>query len=218
MSTAKDTLGRRIATMEAKIAARRSKRNPEKSSSDDLMGEIEALERKAGFWMDDDAGTSDCGESGMGSYMEDEIVLDDDSGMGYMEDEIVLDDDSGMGYMGDEIVLDDDDDDDDDDIDFDDVEEDIFLASEDKPGIEDEITQDYLNDVVEERGKEGLATEPSMLDAAPTGYVARLKSASARLDRVATHLEKQGRKKMAYRVDTIADAIDARIAKEVGDE
>jgi len=203
MSTAKDTLGRRIATMEAKIAARRSKRNPEKSSSDDLMGEIEALERKAGFWMDDDAGTSDCGESGMGSYMEDEIVLDDDS---------------GMGYMGDEIVLDDDDDDDDDDIDFDDVEEDIFLASEDKPGIEDEITQDYLNDVVEERGKEGLATEPSMLDAAPTGYVARLKSASARLDRVATHLEKQGRKKMAYRVDTIADAIDARIAKEVGDE
>ena len=203
MSTAKDTLGRRIATMEAKIAARRSKRNPEKSSSDDLMGEIEALERKAGFWMDDDAGTSDCGESGMGSYMEDEIVLDDDS---------------GMGYMGDEIVLDDDDDDDDDDIDFDDVEEDIFLASEDKPGIEDEITQDYLNDVVEERGKEGLATEPSMLDAAPTGYVARLKSASARLDRVATHLEKQGRKKLAFRVDTIADAIDARIAKEVGDE
>ena len=53
-----------------------------------------------------------------------------------------------------------------------------------------------------------------MLDAAPTGYVARLKSASMRLDRVAGYLEQQGSKKLAFRIDQISDAIDARIRKE----
>ena len=58
-----------------------------------------------------------------------------------------------------------------------------------------------------------MATNDSTLDAAPTGYVARLKSASARLDVVAGYLEKSGRTAMALRIDKIADSIDARVAK-----
>ncbi len=89
-------------------------------------------------------------------------------------------------------------------------------ASEVDPnGVEEEITQDRFK-AVEDLRDADLSTEDSMLDAAPTGYVARLRSASARLDRVAEYLEKHGKKAMAFRVDKIADAIDARIQKEEG--
>ena len=88
-------------------------------------------------------------------------------------------------------------------------------SSEEDPDIEDEITQDYLDAVLGLRRGEGqLVTAPSMRDVAPKAsgeYVKRLKRASARLDRVATYLEENGRKKLALRIDTIADAIDARI-------
>ena len=81
----------------------------------------------------------------------------------------------------------------------------------DPNGVEEQITQKRFTEVEDlEHGTE-LTTEDSTLDAAPTGYVARLKQASARLDVVATYLEKSGRKELAFRVDKIADAIDQRL-------
>jgi hypothetical protein len=41
-----------------------------------------------------------------------------------------------------------------------------------------------------------------------------LKSASARLDKVAEYLEKNGRRELAFRIDKIADAIDAKVKQE----
>lgn len=116
-------------------------------------------------------------------------------------DDVVLEDESYMqSYMDDEIGM----------------EEDAeVFASDSDAGAEDEIDQDYLDDVLkEEKDPASIVTDPSMLDAAPTGYVARLKSASARLDRVADYCEKQGRNKLAFEIDQISDAIDARIKKE----
>ena len=83
----------------------------------------------------------------------------------------------------------------------------------DQNGVEEQITQKKFTEVENlEHGTE-LATEPTTLDAAPTGYVARLKNASARLDAVAEYLEKTGRTQMALRIDRIADVIDSRVAK-----
>jgi len=81
----------------------------------------------------------------------------------------------------------------------------------DPNGVEEQITQKRLTEVENlEHGTE-LATGDSMLDVAPTEFVARLKNASERLDAVATYLEQTGRTEMALRVDRIANAIDARI-------
>lgn len=83
----------------------------------------------------------------------------------------------------------------------------------DPNGVEEEITQKRFTEVEDlEHGTE-LTTDDSMLDAAPTGYVARLKKASSRLDAVAEYLEKSGRKQLAFRIDKISDAIDQRLAK-----
>jgi hypothetical protein len=82
----------------------------------------------------------------------------------------------------------------------------------DPSGIEEQITQDKFHAVEDlEHGTE-LATDKTTLEAAPTGYVANLKQASERLDKVAAYLEKHGRVKEAFRIDKIADAIDQRIA------
>jgi hypothetical protein len=87
-----------------------------------------------------------------------------------------------------------------------------MMASEDSPGVEDEITQDSLSEVEGEAHGEEQTTDDSVNDAATASeYVRRLKRASARLDRVASYLEKEGRKDLALRIDKIADAIDARI-------
>jgi hypothetical protein len=91
-------------------------------------------------------------------------------------------------------------------------EKEVKASLVDPKGVEEEITQDYLTEVEDlEHGTE-LATDDSMLDAAPTGYVAKMRSASARLDAVANYLEKTGRKQMAHQIDKIADAIDQKIA------
>lgn len=83
----------------------------------------------------------------------------------------------------------------------------------DPNGVEEQITQKRFTEVEDlEHGTE-LATGDSMLDVAPTGYVARMRNASARLDRVADYLEKSGRMQLAMRIDRIADAIDVRVAK-----
>lgn len=95
----------------------------------------------------------------------------------------------------------------------DDKKEDEKKASiVDPNGVEEEITQDRFTEVEDlEHGTE-LSTGDSMLDVAPTEFVARMKNASSRLDAVADYLEKTGRTAMALRIDKIADAIDSRIA------
>jgi len=127
-----------------------------------------------------------CGPSYMTYMDEDEIDIVDESNMSYMDEDM-----DEMTYMDDDEMV---------------------TAEE---GVEEDITQEYLTDVLDEVRDPGtIDTDESMLDTAESGYTARLKSASMRLDRVATYLEKQGRKKLAFRVDKIADAIDARIKQE----
>ena len=211
---AREALARTIASLEERLASsdqtqsRRTRKTAKpESPRARLLAQIDTLERQAGY-MDDEM-ESACGVS----MMDDDIELDED----IYEDDAMMDEDSDISMMD----LDDDDDDDDDDLVGApvvlDVEDDTFLASEEDPfGVEEEITQDYLDDVAEEEvNPDKITTNPTMLSTAPTGYVARLKSASARLDRVANVLETQGRNELAFRIDTIADAIDARIAKEV---
>ena len=107
-----------------------------------------------------------------------------------------------------------------DDEDEDDKGEEATCASEQAPGIEDEITQDKFSEVEGEEHGEELATADSMEEVgrqvgrktvASDEYVARMKKASERLDRVAEYLEKHGRRELAFRIDKIADAIDSRI-------
>lgn len=127
--------------------------------------------------------------------MDDEPGMDEEPDMMYMDDEPGMDDESGMAWM---------------------EEEEVGCgrtSSEVSPGVEDEITQDYLDEMLEETSSTVETTGDSMLDVAPTEYVARLVRASARLDRVATYLERQGRVNLATRIDAIADAIDARAKK-----
>jgi hypothetical protein len=81
----------------------------------------------------------------------------------------------------------------------------------DPNGVEEDITLDRFTEVEDlEHGTE--LSDGLPLDVAPTEYVARLKSASSRLDAVASYLEKTGRTTMALRIDKVADAIDARVA------
>ncbi len=76
-------------------------------------------------------------------------------------------------------------------------------AMQRKAGAEDKIDQDYLTDV------EGITHTPSGV----VPSIRKLRSASVSLDRIADQLEKQGKIALAYRVDRVADEIDARIAK-----
>jgi len=231
-------LEKRVAMLERKLGSRRqpvAKRSPRQT----LAAEIDELERRlnAVSYMDD-MGIDDMGmeedimELGMDDLeaaplVDEATVVDevgdivepavdegiDEFGISYMDDDAGLNDGINMGeeLMMDEPMM----------------EEDImeeeevycgdFAASETSPGVEDRITQDYLSDVQGERHGEELATDDSILDAAPTAYkaseeyVSHLQRASARLDKVASYLEKEGRIELAERIDRIADAIDARI-------
>lgn len=101
-----------------------------------------------------------------------------------------------------------------DDEDKDDEKKEEVTASEVDPnGVEEDITQKSLTEVEGITHGEELTTGPSMGAVAPTRseYVARMRSASARLDAVAAYLEKHGRRELAFRVDAIADAVDAKI-------
>jgi hypothetical protein len=100
-----------------------------------------------------------------------------------------------------------------------DEEEPVVASLADPNGIEEQITQDRFTEVEGERHGEELASAASALavgEESPTkpsgaGYVARLMKASERLDKVAEYLEKNGRRALAFKVDKIADAVDARI-------
>jgi len=209
-----EALEKRIAALERKMG---QTAEPTQGKST-LAAEIDDLERRlsAGY-MDDDMEMGIEDELGM-----DELGIEDELGM----DELGIEDEPGMMYMDEDEI-------------FEDVivepaeaEEMVELTMDDvatdelgcaqasdereasltRPGIEDQITQDYLDEVAELRpGAAELETAPSMLDVAPTGYTARLVKASARLDKVAELLEKNGRKELAFRVDKISDAIEARI-------
>jgi len=195
-------LEKRIAALESRLGG--TARAPEGEPT--LAAEIGALERRLTamhMYMDDDAVEDEpgCGEVGM----DDELaVIDEDVGM---DDELaVIDEDVVIEPPEAEEMVE---------LTMDDVAGDEMgcaQASLTKPGIEDQITQDYLDDVAELRpGAEELSTAPSMLSVAPTEYTARLRKASTRLDTVAEYLEKNGRTELAFRIDKISDAIEARI-------
>jgi hypothetical protein len=215
MTKRRNNIRREIASLEAKLNKPSRKARSKKSSEDDILealGGLEDLVKQAcGESFMDDMDYEDVEISEMG-YMDEDMsemdYMDDDySEMGYMDEDM---DDSEMGYM--DYM--------DEDMDF---EEDVVLAEDGpvsthppvQPGAEEDITQDYLDDVLEEeKSPSSIVTEPSIQDAAPGGYVANLKRASARLDRVSEYCEQQGAVKLAYRIDQIADAIDTRIEKE----
>lgn len=98
-------------------------------------------------------------------------------------------------------------------------------SEEDPAGVEEEITQDYLSEVNEVApGSDGSPDADLVIDVAPTtASMERLTEASARLNRLASYVEREAVKtkskkwmKVAYRIDQFGDAIDARIrqAKE----
>jgi hypothetical protein len=205
MTTERNGIRRQIASLEAKLS-RKPRRQASESSEYNILqalSGIEAMVKEA------------CGESfmdedmSMMKYMDEDddydVDIDMDDDMDYMDDDMDY-----MGYM-------------DDDMDYmgymdDDFEEDILLAEDgtDYPnvptGAEEEITQDYLDDVLNEfKNPSSIVTDPTIQDVAPGGYVARLMRASSRLDKVAGYCEQQGSKKLAFRIDQIADAIDSKI-------
>jgi len=198
-----EALEKRIAALERKIG---QTAEPTQGKST-LAAEIDDLERRlsAGY-MDDDMEMGIEDELGM-----DELGIEDEPGMMYMDEDEIFEDVIVEPAEAEEMV----------ELTMDDVATDELgcaqasderEASLTRPGIEDQITQDYLDEVAELRpGAAELETAPSMLDVAPTGYTARLVKASARLDKVAELLEKNGRKELAFRVDKISDAIEARI-------
>jgi len=198
-----EALEKRIAALERKMG---QTAEPTQGKST-LAAEIDDLERRlsAGY-MDDDMEMGIEDELGM-----DELGIEDEPGMMYMDEDEIFEDVIVEPAEAEEMV----------ELTMDDVATDELgcaqasderEASLTRPGIEDQITQDYLDEVAELRpGAAELETAPSMLDVAPTGYTARLVKASARLDKVAELLEKNGRKELAFRVDKISDAIEARI-------
>lgn len=175
------------------------------ASRKSLIAEIEELEGKlSSDYMDMMDG--DASEDSM-DWMEEEVIAEPPMDM--MDDDDFDDDEMEIDVVDDSL------------LDEDDVIEEIedacggpMMASEvDPSGVEERISQDYLDAVEEVAHGTELATAPSISKVAPTKskYASRLKSASMRLDRVAEYLEKNGRKDLALRIDKIADAVDERI-------
>jgi hypothetical protein len=232
-----DSLRNRIATLERKLGTRPTAARQGRTT---LAGEIASLERRLGAMsymddeldsMGDDVVVGDTLEVGMGDELDpmDEVGMSDDLGLDDVDDdpmdedldldEVDMDEDLDLDEVGmDEVGMDEVGMDEDLDLDEDFCTGPKF-GSETKPGVEDEITQDYLSEAEGEAHGDEMTTDDSMIDAAPTGHVAsreyasRLKRASARLDRVAEYLEANGRKPLARRIDRISDAIDARSKK-----
>lgn len=104
-------------------------------------------------------------------------------------------------------------------MDDDDEDDGVVASLKDPSGIEEQITQDKFSEVESERHGEELASADSMLavgrevgrKTVASDSVARLMKASERLDKVAAYLEKHGRNNLAFKIDKIADAIDAKI-------
>ena len=135
-----------------------------------------------------------------GRYMDDALVEDEFMDDALVEDVLVEDDE----FM-------DEDDLDDEFMDDDIIGEDEFMAGlveyETEGGIDDDISQDYLDDVLESTGVSVQTTD--IRDANARKY----KGAVRKLEAIANHLEQHGRKKVAYRLDQICDRIDSEIRK-----
>lgn len=188
MSRSRAALMREIKALQAEIDGQEKPRRARQETPEEAVRTaLDGLKR---------AVKAACGPS----YMDDE--------MAYMEDDVQTEE--ILEALPDEEVPGEDIEEDESDMSY--MDEDFMAADE---GVEDDISQEYLDDVLEERRDPStIDTDESTLDAAPTGYTARLKEASGRLDKVANYLEKQGRVELAERIDKIADAIDARIQKE----
>jgi len=230
--TQQKSLGERVAALEARLVKNQPNEASDSSTHAErqrmtLAEEIDDLEsRLSAMYMDEDID-----ELGMDDLDTDDIDMDDLDMDGMepegVEETTVIDETGDLGNMTPEPV----------DEDLDEIEEccdepgmdmdepetasDDRAASEKKPGIEDEITQDYLSEMEDVAHGEELATQPDTNAAARNTtpksaakeYVARLWSARQRLDRVANYLEKSGRRKLAFRIDKVSDSIDARIKK-----
>lgn len=83
----------------------------------------------------------------------------------------------------------------------------LMTSSEEKKDVEDDITQDSLTEVEDEAGSK-VDTEPDTKSV--VSFESRIDEATKRLDRVATYLEKQGRKDLALKIDKLSDALDAQ--------
>lgn len=192
MSKEREAILADITALEAQLDGKRPARQARRKSSGNnilaALGQLEEMVKEAcGESFMDDVDT----EAILEALPDEEVPGEDMDEMGYMDDE------SACGYMDDASMM---------------AADEPAAQPAVEDGAEDEIDQDYLDDALEtQKNPASVVTDQSMLDAAPTEYVARLKSASARLDRVAAYCEQQGRTKLAFRIDQIADAIDARI-------
>jgi hypothetical protein len=153
------------------------------NSNEDLMSEITALEDE--LMADDDADSDDKPVAASKSRKADddmEMVADDD------EDKDMFADDE------EEMVAD--------------VEEEMVADVEDTIGDPfDDVSEVLAPDAPSGKGIDVVSKKASKAKFAST-----LKEAARRLDRVAEYLEKSGKKKLAYRIDLIADAIDEKIS------
>lgn len=198
----REALRRQIASLEEKLDKREAKASG--NTDDELVkafrGLQAAVKKACGESYMDDVDT----EQILEALPDEEVPGDDMDEMSYMdhEDEMsYMDDMDEMSYMDDEMSYMEDE------MSYMDDEDEMYMAEDTEP------TQEYLDDVEEEAGST-VQTEDSMEGVARKSYVAKLKKASTRLDRIADYLEKQGNKEMALRVDKIADAIDTRIEQE----
>lgn len=96
-------------------------------------------------------------------------------------------------------------------------DEDVTTASEEIPGIEDDITDTGIggDPTVQEvtdkgEGAKNEVSKDSEVFPTESEYVA---SIVRRLDRVAGYLEKSGKKHLAYRVDRVSDALEAKLKR-----
>ena len=230
----RDSLKRRISALEQRLGdgstARRrmtsrkvqGERPTQRTAAKTLLAEIEELEQQLdpGVYVEEDElgmdefsepapaapvvvdelGMDDSDELGMDGLGEEEALGElgmddmDEDDMG-LEDGLSLEDELGCDGMGPDMLASED-------------GGERKSSEEDPNGVEEDISQDYLSDVQGERHGEELATAGSVREC-----VARLVRAKKRLDRLADYLEKNGRKRMAFKVDQVSDAIDARIAK-----
>jgi len=189
-------LSRRVAMLESKLR-RKAADEVEVDAVNDLearMAELEDLDFEDEFGIDDV------------ELAEDEVEGEED-----MFDLETLASDDDAEDDADDAEEDDTDVEAAEDIDLDGFDDEVEASEVDPDGVEEQISQDSLSEVLGVTKGTQSKTHDSMLSVGKKAYVAKMREASARLDRVASYLEKTGRVKLACRIDRIADAVDAKI-------
>ncbi len=91
------------------------------------------------------------------------------------------------------------------------------------PGIEDTIENDHeqMVDEFDPNAPKGQGLEvvrPAKMASknveAKERYASMIRQATSRLDKVASYLEKNGRKELAYRLDKVSDALEAKLTQK----